>query len=213
MLPFPRMIQYGNTTERVPVFQLVNFNTVQDIKDTSTNNITVNNTGITVGTDARGTYMNFNGSTGNFLSFSNSVLTMADNYEIEIVLSSFTFRSNLYPNAIFDNRPAGTNGNYIYLYYSSNEQPPYKFGLAFPSGTVQIVSSTTALANDLITIRLRSTGGIMSMYVNNILQGTVTTHPFVGTNCKIGQNAFVGTATVPYLQCRMYSFKIFRLVV
>lgn len=212
MFPFPRLLKYGNTgpTKEV-IFQLSNFSTVQDIKDTGRYGVTVTNTGITVGADSNGSYMVFNGVSGNCLEFSDARLASSNNYEVEMLMSNFAYRQTTYANPIFDTRPMGTNGNYWYLYYTSNTPAPFKVTLGSNNDTSTI--TTPGISQYPVKIVFRVVNNITTLYINDVLQPTtIPGVPFSGLTCKIGKNAFVGSAPVPYLQCNMYYFRINRLL-
>lgn len=211
MIPFARIVKYGNQVApltRVPIFRLENFSTVADIKDTGPYGITVNKPGITVGSDSIGTYMNFNGTTGNYIYFGDAQLALETDYEIEIKLSGFTYRAGTYSNAIFDSRPMNTNGNYLYSYYTSNTPAPFKIGYTIPTTSTTVTGDATSP----YIMSIKCQDGFITASVNDTVIKTTPAFPFTGLNCKIGQNAFIASAAVPYLVARIYSFTIYRLL-
>lgn len=202
------MIPPGGTTDNT-LFKLSGFATTTDIKDTSKNAIAVtNNSGLTVGTDSHGSYINFNGG---WLSTSSSLMNGA-NIEINAIIGDMLpSTSGQYPNAFLDTRPASTNGNYVLLGFTNQvgSSPPYKPVIAIPpannDATTVIVNAPINAYPVFFKLRIMTTG--VELYMNNKLIYTQTpTVVFNGTNLKLCRSAF--SAAVPNFRCKLYYFDI-----
>lgn len=212
MLPFPRMAQYANKVESSPVFSMRDFNTTADIKDKGPYAIKITNNGnIPVGSDQFGTYMNFTGNTTQWLEFSSPYLDLGQ-CEVTMVLGNFQYRNTMYQNPIIDCRPYQTNGAYFSFSYTSNEQAPFKLYTMYNN----TVNATTpgidaALYPITVKIQIRTTGTIISVNGNPVASSTATIN-FVNQQFKVGRNAYIATAAVPYLYAKIYKFEIRKFV-
>lgn len=212
MLPFPRLAQYANKVEGVPVFSMKDFNTTADIKDKGPYSIPITNNGnIPVGSDQYGTYMNFTGNTSQWLEFSSTYLDLGQ-CEITMVLGNFQYRNTQYDNPILDCRPYQTNGPYFLLGYTSTQQAPFKLSLTYNSSQTVV---TPTIASELypitMKIQIKTSGTVI--YINgNPVATTSYTINFVNQKFKVGRNAFIGSAAVPYLYAKIYKFEIRKFV-
>jgi hypothetical protein len=200
------MIPPGGTVDNT-LFKLSSFSTVADIKDTSKNAIAVtNNSGLTVGTDSHGSYINFNGG---WLTASSTLMNNA-NVEINAIIGDMLpTLSGQYPNAFLDTRPAGTNGNYVLMCFTNQLSPPYKPVIAIPPAN----NDTTTVTVDApintypVFFKLRITTTGVELYMNNKLIYTqAPTVVFNGTNFKLCRSAF--SAAVANFRCKLYYFDI-----
>lgn len=219
MLPFPQLFQYGNIIPPVQynvLFSMHDFTSTADIKDKSSNNITVTNAGaVSVGSNTYGTYMNFNGVNTSYLNFKDNKLAIGTNMEIYFKVSGLIYRGGQYLTLLLDTRPVGTNGNYYLFGYTSNAAAPFKiYNNINNSGdnysTLTLPADTTVPIE--IRIRLLSTGTYV--YVNDTLYNTSSQVLNINTlqNYTIGKNAFSSTAATPFLNAQIYKFEIRQLL-
>ena len=212
MLPFPRLAQYANTVESSPVFLMKDFNTTADIKDKGPHSIPITNNGnLPVGSDQYGTYINFTGNTSQWLEFSSSHLDLGQ-CEITMVLGNFQYRNTQYGSAILDCRPYQTNGPYFLLGYSSSTPAPFNVSVTYNSSQTL---ATPKIDSDLypitLKIQIRTTGTTIFINGNPVATSNYTIN-FVNQKFKVGRNAFIATAAVPYLNAKIYKFEIRKFV-
>lgn len=208
MLPFSRILQYGNAAGTAPVFLMKDFISSGDIKDKSLNAIPITvNGNIPVGSDQYGTYMNFTGQTTQWIEFKNTKLDIGE-AEIIVVAGNFQYRSTMYANPIIDCRPYQTNGAYFFTSYTSNKAAPFAIQTVY-GGTNYIDSPDIQPELYPVTLKFRvTTSGTTVYYNDTLVSSSPLTCNFVGQYFKIGRNAFIATAQVPYLYAKIYRIEI-----
>jgi len=208
MLPFPQLFTYGNTIETAPVFLMTDFLTTADIKDKGPYSIPVTNNGnIPVGADAYGTYMNFTGLTTQWLEFASTNLNIGE-AEIRVKLSNFQYRNTMYQNVILDGRPYQTNGPYLNFAYTSNVTAPFQVYANYNSSQTLYSGTINAASYPIeVILKIRTTG--TSILINGVqVASSSNTINFVNQQFKVGRNAFIATAAVPYLYAKVYHLEI-----
>lgn len=219
MLPFPTLVQYGNTVIYKPynvLMSLENFNSTADIVDRSGNNITITNAAsLPVSSNSYGTYINFNATQNAWFSCKDPKLDISTNCEVYYKISGVTFQgSRTYGSTILDTRPQNTNGNYFILADTTNINAPIKLTINVNNTTGE--TSTLTLPTDPnipieIRIRFLSTG--TQVYVNDVLfVNSTQILNVVNQYFTVGRNAFYQYGEVPYLNAKLYKFEIRQLL-
>lgn len=192
-------VQDANT-----LFRMHTFSTTADIRDKGPNAIPVTNTGITVGSDSHGTYMKFNG-TGTFLSFTSSLLN-GNSYDITLIMGDLNYpgTSSLYGVTVLDGRPNSTNGRYLSFGYDRSS--PFISNLSFQSsGSASTVSVPLANFPAVLVVKVRPTG--FTVLANGVIVHTWNLSDTAMTDnaqWRVGRNAFVSSAAVPYYSGKIY---------
>lgn len=200
----------GPITEGNTIFLLTDFNSIADIVDKGPLNIPVaKGSTITVGQDSRGTYMNFPGGTWNSVVNFGSSLLNCNEMEINIKIADIPQFSTTYGSLIFDQRPAGQNGNYaIFGVDNSNGSNQRK---AFTSiANTGYYGTTKWGVNDLLDVKLKYYSGKTELWVNSKLEASTNAHlsGIINNNAGLGRHAFSGVAGVNPLQAKIYKFEI-----
>lgn len=218
MLPFTRILQYGNTAPSPDaykvLFGLKDFHSTADIVDRSGNAIPVNNANsIGVGSDAYGTYMNFTGTNTQWINCKSTKLDIGTNCELYYKISGLTYYGGQFGIMLMDSRPLNTNGNYLLFAYSSTKPAPF-YGITNVNLKGDVTATTPFPTDQTVPyeLRLRMLKTGTYLYLNNVL---ISTNPeplnVVNQNWTIGRNAFSSQAATPFLTAKIYQFEIRQL--
>ena len=200
----------GVKTEGNTIFLLNDFNTVADIVDKGPLKIPVTKgSTVTVGQDSRGTYMNFPGGTWNSVVNFGSSLLNCNEMELNILIADIPQFNTTYGSLIFDQRPAGQNGNFaIFSVDNSNNTTQRK---AFTSiANTGYYGTTKWGVNDLLDVKIKYYSTKTELWINGKLEMSTPVHlnGVNNVNSGLGRHAFSGVAGVNPLQAKIFKFEL-----
>lgn len=184
------------------LFRMLSFATTADIRDKGPNAISVTNTNVTVGSDAFGTYMKFNGSNG-YLAFANSLLS-SNSMDITIIVGDIVYpTTSPYYFTILDGRPSNTNGRYAS--FAVVQTPPFKSVTIY--GGLEYISTKTAPSNIFpAVIKYKIRNGSFTTNINGVdVQVVSVSNPLATPQSwSLGKSAFSSISGVPWLNAKVY---------
>lgn len=185
------------------LFRMHSFNTTADVKDKSPNNIAVTNSNVTVGSDSKGSYMQFNGVNSS-LAFTSAILN-GTSFDATVIIGDIGYPTTaIYGGVILDGRPNVTNGRYLTTGFS--QKPPFVSTVSF-QGAGRFAEKSVPNEQFPIVITYQVRPGSFTTVVNGQIVDVWVVADNVMTGSapwRVGRNAYVQQAQTPWLYGKIY---------